>query len=246
MLPTCENLMRSMGWACARLDRADRPLYVSTPLCLPGGSPLDFYLTERDGALHFTDDGLTLFELRSLGYSLDDRRNLRGLSAMAEELGFKVDDTDALVASFPHAELPAWSGRILRLYVKLIDWELDHFKASDADLSLAREVERIMRAKEPDRAIIERPLLRIGDDEELRFDFLWGQTYVDAVPPTPNASAHRVRKSLQYQRGVGDVDNILYVLDDRPPHSKAAVAREFGVISQVARVTRLSQFAEAA
>ena len=235
-----------MGWACTRLEVDPPTLYVSTPLALPGGKPLDFYLTERAGLIEFNDDGLTIFCLRGLGYAMDDRRHWRGIINIATELGFNVDDSGSIAARFQPNDLRARGASIVRLFSRILDWQIEHFQASDADQTLADEVERILRLRDPLRAVERPAIARLPNTEDLRFDFLWGNEYVDAVPPVAKAVSSRLRKAIQFHRGGGAREDLLFVVDNRGDELEAATRRELPILAEVARTVRLTDFARAA
>jgi len=246
MLPACNNLMRSLGWSCSELAGHPPALYVSTPLALPGGKPLDFYLTETRGHYDFTDDGLTMFGLRGLGFTLDDGRHWRGLATIAEDLGFRLDDSGAFVASFPADRLCEWSGHILRLFGRVLDWQGQHFAEADTDLSLTLEVERILRRKRPELPLVISPTAILPMSTELRFDFKWGETYVDAVSPKARTISSRLRKTVQFLRWGGERENLLFVVDDRDQEKSEAADREIPNLATLTRAVKLSNLERAA
>lgn len=68
---SCSDFFERSGWHCQTIETGSRiATYISTPFTLRGGKSLDFYLFAEAGNLEFTDDGITLFALRSLGYPL--------------------------------------------------------------------------------------------------------------------------------------------------------------------------------
>ena len=110
--------------------------YISTPIVLPGGKPLDFYLIQRGKLIEFTDDGMTLFALRCIGYQLSDKRNWRGLENIGIKFGFSLSSEGAFEAIFPDSELDDWGGRIVRLFASLAAWEEERESEGDSDFSL--------------------------------------------------------------------------------------------------------------
>ena len=236
---TCQNLMRHLGWHCQPLDEHDA-LYVSTPLCLPNGTPFDFYLTEESGRFHLTDDGLTLFNLRGLGYALNDGRSLKGIANIAESAGLELDGSGAIIGVAKLSELADLGQRMQIFSARIFDWEREHFASNDADLSLADEVERLMKGKAPDWPIVPWPTVRLSTGDEITFMFKWGGKYVDAIPPATQATSARMRKALQVNRdSEADLDT-LCIVDDRIRPEQAA--HEVGLLAQVAHAIRLTDF----
>lgn len=231
--------MRHLGWHCQHLEAQDA-LYVSSPLRLPNGAPFDFYLTEENGYVHMTDDGLTIFRLRGLGYALDDKRSQRGIASIAESVGLELDESGAIVGAARMNELASLGQKFQRFSGRIFDWELEHFNSSDSNLSLADEVERLMRNKAPTLPIIQFPVLKLTTGDEVNFMFKWGDKYVDAIPPATQATSSRMRKAIQVMRDqVSEID-ALFIVDDRLKPELAT--HEVALLGQVGKAMRLSDF----
>ncbi|WP_262071926.1 DUF1828 domain-containing protein [Stenotrophomonas sp. Marseille-Q5258] len=238
---TCQNLLQTLGWRCQYLEQ-HAALYVSTPILLPGGSPLDFYLTQSRGSTYFTDDGLTLFQLRSLGFKLDDNRSSRGVMQIAKDCGFNIDSTGAIVGSVPIGEEVNLGRSILTMFTKIVSWQEEHFEARDADQTLADEVEQMMRQKAPAIAIVRDPIVRLANGDTVDFMFRWGPTLVDAIPADARATSSRMRKAILVQRDREEPQDILYIVDDRQQPFKAS--KEAALLGQIAKSMRLTDFQE--
>lgn len=236
---TCQNLMHLLGWRCRELPEHGA-IYISTPARLPGGTPLDFYLTQHDGYVHLSDDGLTLFHLRGLGYALDDGRSQRSIASIAEAVGLELDDSGAIVGAARPEQISALGQKIQFLTSKIVEWELEHFAASDSNLSLADEVERLMKGKAPHLPIVQAPTLKLSSGDEVSFTFRWGDKFVDAVPPVTQATSARMRKAIQVMRDLEADWDTLYIVDDRLKPGLAE--HEVGLLGQVAPAVRLSDF----
>lgn len=238
-LLSCQNLMQTLGWRCQYLER-HAALYVSTPILLPNGSPLDFYLTQSRGMINFTDDGLTLFNLRGLGFKLDDNRSVRGVAQIAKDCGFDIDETGAIIGSVPQDDGNSLGYAIVRLFTKIASWQEEHFEARDADQTLADEVERLMRRKAPTITIERDPIVRLSSGETVDFMFRWGTQLVDAIPADARATSSRMRKAVLVQRDTDEPPDILYIVDDRQRPIKAS--SEAALLGQIARAMRLTDF----
>lgn len=212
--------------------------YISTPVVLPGGKPLDFYLIPRGELLEFTDDGMTLFALSALGYPLGDKRNWKGLENIGLKFGFRLSDSGAFEAVFPEQDLNLWSGRIIRLIASLAAWEEERYAEGDTDFSLTDEVAMILQAKDPARKLTRNASVRLGK-ADVSFDFLWGDTYVDAIRPVQQAVNARLRKALLVSRSE-DALKLLFIVDDRNQQEKAD--DEIGVLGAITRTIRLTDF----
>lgn len=240
---TCKEFFSLSGWRCQPLvtEANASVLYVSTPLVLADGKPIDFYLEVRGDTVLFSDDGITMFSLRNYGFALEDRRNWRGLESIVELYGFTLGEDGAITSVFPSREMRLWSGRMLKMFCAVSAWQVDRMDEEDEDFSLTREVERLLILKAPDRPLERNVQARFGRSE-FTFDFLWGNIYVDAVPPIPQAVNARLRKAIMVEKQADDDIGLLFVMDDRRYPDKAE--REIGVLGQVAQTVRLSDFAD--
>ncbi|UPG96333.1 DUF1828 domain-containing protein [Luteibacter aegosomatissinici] len=209
-------------------------------MSLPNGSPIDFYLINYGDRFVVTDDGLWLFALRSLGYSLEDRRNWRGLAELAATHGFSLCDDGSFEIDGDASRLHILGGSVIRMICALVAWEKEHYAAADSDLSLNREVERLMRLKAPLWPIEKSPIVRLPNGQELRFDFKWGTKYVDAIAPIPLSVSSRLRKILQMQKELMDTESVLFIVDDRAEPKKAT--QELAILAQVSKAITLSDF----
>ncbi|MBA1213401.1 DUF1828 domain-containing protein [Pseudomonas oryzihabitans] len=235
----CNSFFAAAGWSCRVIETGGMPAtYISTPVILPGGKPLDFYLITKGELIEFTDDGLTMFALSGLGFQLSDKRNWRGLENIAIKYGFKLSDSGAFEALFAKHELPDWGGRIVRLFAALAEWEADRFAEGDSDFSLTEEVEMLLRAKAPDSTIIRNPSLRLGK-ADISFDFLWGDVYVDAIRPIAQSVNSRLRKAVLINREE-NAPKLLFIVDDRENPERAEA--EIGVLGDIASTIRLTDF----
>ena len=235
----CSDFFAKAGWHCQTIDAGSGPAtYISTPITLPGGKPLDFYLISRGKFVEFTDDGIALFALRSLGYTLSDKRNWKGLDNLGLKFGFELSDAGAFEATFPLSDLDAWGGKILRLMSSIATWEEEKSAEGDTDFSLTDEIEMLLRAKAPNRKITRNAALKVGK-VDMTFDFLWGEIYIDAVAPIPQSVNPRLRKAILINK-VDNPADILFIVDDRGSKQKAE--DEIGVLGGLASTILLSDF----
>lgn len=237
----CPWFHANNGWHCQRLEgRSQETLYVSTPVLLADGKPLDFYLLRRGKNLTFTDDGLTLFALQNGGIEFGDRRQIKGLENIAERLEFTITDAGTIEALIPEDQLAWWMSRVLRMFVGIAEWQVERIAQRDTDFALTDEVERLLRMKAPDRILLATPNVKLKG-LDYSFDFLWGSTYVDAINPSPQSVSARLRKAILAAQEDTEID-LLFILDNRFDPEKAD--RELPVLGQVARTIRLSDFEE--
>lgn len=237
----CQWFIANNGWHCKKIEgRAEETLYVSTPVLLADDKPLDFYLIKRGSTFIFTDDGLTLFALQNYGIDIDSRRHLKGLESATDRMGFKIAENGAIEASIPEDHVAWWMGRVLRMFCGIADWQKERFEQHDEDFSLTDEVEQLLKAKAPNRKLTTNPHVKLKG-LDYSFDFLWGETYVDAIAPTAQSVSARLRKAILATQGDDDI-GLLFILDDRFDRDRAD--RELPVLGQIAETVRLSDFAQ--
>lgn len=235
----CTNFFRDSGWHCDVVSaQGTMAAYISSPIVLRCGKPLDFYLIPKGDCLEFTDDGMTLFGLRALGYPLEDKRNWKGLEKIASRLDFILSDQGAFVAIFPKKDLVLWSAKILRLFASIANWEQERLEEGDSNLSLTDEVAMLLQAKDPAKSLIRDVPINVGK-VQVHFDFKWGDTYVDAIRPIQQTVNARLRKVLLVNRAEEKLD-LLFIIDDR--NQKIKADEEVSVLGEIAKTTRLTDF----
>lgn len=213
-------------------------MYVSTPLMLSDRKPLDFYVSQSGSLVTISDDGSTMFALRSLGIELSDRRNWRTLVALAKSCGFELSEQGEFSSVRPESELAHFSADVLSLFAGVVAWERERNTEGDADFSLTNEVEQLLAANSPDRKITPTPKVRVGN-MEVEFDFLWGELFVDAVRPVANSVNPLLRKGVLMRRMELE-RQVLFIVDDSRAPEKAHT--ELSVLGALAPAVALSSF----
>jgi len=97
----------------------------------------------------------------------------------------------------------------------------------------------LLRAKAPTRVLERSPTIVINGSD-LHFDFLWGNTYVDAVKPIAQSVNSKLRKALLLSRENIEGVETLFILDDRKHKEKAE--EEQAIIGQIAQAIKFSDF----
>lgn len=235
----CLNFFAKSGWYCQPLEGlagTQGPLYISTPFLLSDRKPLDFYVHEENAVVTFYDDGATIFALSSLGFDFTDRRNWKSLENLASKHGFELNENGEFSCSKPENEFMELAANAISLFAGVRSWEKERSSEGDADFSLTKAVEEILRKNSPDRKIQIKPVVAVGA-AEVEFDFLWGDLYVDTLRPIPISVNSRLRKGLLMQR-VDSINNVLFVIDDTLLASKADT--EMTVLGSIAPTVKLS------
>lgn len=238
---SCKEFFARSGWHCQALPAttsAAASLYVSTPLVLSDRKPLDFYVSQSGNLVTISDDGSTMFALRSLGIELSDRRNWRTLATLAKSCGFELSEQGEFLSVRPESEFAQFSADVLSLFAGVVAWERERNAEGDADFSLTNEVEQLLAANAPDRRITPTPTVRVGA-MEVEFDFLWGELFVDAVRPVANSVNPRLRKGVLMRRMELE-RQVLFIVDDSRVPEKAQT--ELSVLGALAPAVALSSF----
>lgn len=234
----CRWFTANSGWRCSLVEQPTHALYVSSPVILADGKPIDFYLMHRSPGLFFSDDGLTLFALENHGIEIESRRQLQGLESTIRSWGFTLTENGAIEGEIPTEEFEWWTNKILRMFCAIAEWQAERIEQNDRDFGLTDEVERLLRMKAPNRELIANPHVTLKG-VDYSFNFRWGTTLVDAIPPTAQSVSARLRKAILATQEDDDID-LFFILDDRTEAMRAA--RELPVLGQVARTTLLSDF----
>lgn len=236
----CVSFYAQSGWHCQKLSVPNgEALYISTPLTLGQGKPLDYFLFDRGSQYEITDDGIAMLELRACGFSLDDGRHWRGLRNVAQAHDFELEDDGAFSATFPKEQLPRWSDRILHLLSDLVQWERDRIQEKDQESIFTQEVAMLLRQKAPRREL-ETDVEVYINDSPVKFDFRWGTTYVDTVRPIAQSVNSKLRKALLFNNAELEGVDSLFIIDDRRDRDKAG--DEMAILAQVASSIRFTDF----
>ena len=239
-LHCCSDYFKQAGWHCSMLGDAHGggTLYVSTPIVLSGGKPLDFYVQQQGSKVLLTDDGITLFALRSLGFDLGNKRHWKSLEKIAKRHHFTLSDDGAFQAEFDPKQDAAWGSEMLLLCAAIHAWEKEHSSQDDMDFSLSDHVESILKKMDPDRELQHPITVEVGR-ATLEFDFKWGDLFIDAIRPSHQTVNARLRKGILMQR-IGEDSNVLFIVDDRFHAEKAR--QELSVLGGVAPAIALTDF----
>lgn len=236
----CLNFFKLMGWYCQPLDIAgQRVTYFSTPLTLPGGKPLDFYIQEVGDFFLFTDDKLTLVSLSAMGYSFENRGSWKGIAGIASKYGFYLNQQGEITAKIHKDDMALQGQSILMLLSEVVLWEEERRALSEStDQDFLDEIEQILKLTNPDILIEKNPKIEV-DNSTLEFSFKWGTIYIDGVKPIAQSINSRLRKALLAEKILDDAE-LLFVVDDRSNPAKAL--EELNVLGKVASATLLKNF----
>lgn len=239
-LQCCNGYFKQAGWHCSVVNgvQGDETLYVSTPVVLSGGKPLDFYVKQEGTKVLLSDDGIAMFALRSLGFNLSDKRHWKGLENIAQRYHFKLSENGAFEAEFDAKNDASWGGKMLLLCADIRTWEKEHSSQGDTDFSLTDHVEALLKKMRPDRSLQIGVTVEVGR-AVLDFDFKWGDIFIDAIRPSSQAVNARLRKGILMQRIEEDA-NVLFIVDDRGNVDKAR--QELSVLGGVAPTIALTDF----
>lgn len=237
---SCLNFFQLMGWHCKPLSITGQHVtYFSTPLILPGGKPLDFYIQEDGEFFLFTDDRLTLVSLSAIGYSFENRGSWKGIANIASKYGFEMSHQGEITAKFHKTDIATQGQNILMLLSEVILWEEERRALSESsDQGFLDEIEQILKLTNPDILIERNPRLDV-DSTILEFSFKWGTLYIDGVKPIAQSINSRLRKALLAEKVLDDAQ-LLFVVDDRLSPAKAI--DELNVLGKVASATLLKNF----
>lgn len=239
---SCLSFFENTGWHCSTIKHNNVDVvYISTPITLLSGKPLDFYLTYKADYIEITDDGLTMFELRSAGYDFATKHNWNSIESIITKYGFTLAENGSICAIIHKNELKVYGENILLMFSAITFWDEEKRNENDKDFTLTNEVEKLLRFKAPEITLIKDPIIKLHN-YEAKFNFLWGSIYIDAIKPTPQSTNSRLRKSLLANKYEDNI-SILYIIDDRDTDIEK-VDREIAVLGQISNAMRFKDFKE--
>lgn len=236
----CLNIFQLMGWHCQSLNFDQQHItYFSTPLNLPDGKPLDFYI-QADGEFYlFTDDKLTMLSLSAAGYAFENRANWKGISNIASKYGFSLSQQGEITAKVHKSSMQELGRNIIMLLSEVTLWEEERRALSETtDQEFLDQIEQVLKLTNPDIEVEKNPKINV-DSTTLEFNFKWGTMYIDGVRPIAQSINSRLRKALLAQK-ILDSTELLFVVDDRSNPTKAL--EELDVLGKITPATLLNSF----
>ena len=194
---------------------------------------MGFFLSREENTFCFDDEGLTIFALRNQGVDLHDRKNWRGLIAIADQLGFNLDQNGVFRKYFSEDQIIVNFSLITRLVASIADWHQERRVQQDEKFKLTDEVERLLRSKGDGDNLEVNPKINVKGTSYY-FDFFWRGTYVDAIKPRARSTGAALRKSILMRPvELAGEARFLVVIDDRDFPKKAK--EEASVLGQVVK-----------
>ncbi|WP_435102299.1 DUF1828 domain-containing protein [Arhodomonas sp. AD133] len=237
----CEALIRNLGFRCREVRSASRrgPVYaLDTPFHFPDGEAFTLYaVPHAPQVVELSDNGDTLMHLMGLGFPLDDRRRWRGLRDLCEKLHLSLEERGDVRTQLYSDDLASGIEQFGYFMHAVCEWEVEHRGLTDHDHVFIDEVEVHLRAWKPDLTITRDISAYGASGSPRKFDFLHGDTLVDAVRPSSQKTGAELRKVLDVANG-DDERPILVIMDDRSDAQRAR--EETAILATVARVMQMS------
>lgn len=222
----CEELTQDLGFDCSLVEAEELAgFHFTTPVDFADGTPISFYVHPSENFINVSDGGETVFHLLSCGLISDERKTWKGLSRVAEKAGFSLRETGEIELTFPAEQKRHFLPKSLELAYACKSWEEERIGRNLNDLFFVDEVEAALLAWKPNQQISKNPKIYGYSKKPYEFDFGFDGTLIDAIKPSPQSTAHKLRKVLDIQKGPSDTA-MLFVIDDRENHEKAEMERD--------------------
>lgn len=221
---SCDWLQNTIGYSCRKVK--DTVLAVDSPFSLVGGAPISFYLMEEGALLKISDNGDTLAHFESIGMRVTSHRKRKIADTLRRhEIGLSKDGEVIGLSPFYSARDLLARYQAALLDVAAYQWELS--KAPEKTAHFIDEVEMALRAWKPDVPLERSPKIKGGSRHEYEFDFKWGNKYVDAITPHPNATGALMRKIGDVVAGsfIDEETVFQVIIDDRYDLLKAELEK---------------------
>lgn len=233
---TCEQFIQQLGFECRELS--DSVSAIATPFSFSDGEVIGFYLENRPNEVVLSDNGDTLFHLRSVGMDLSDRRHWRPYKQIAETNGLKLRDDGVLEGSTSDMPVSLLVARYVATMISITDLEREQLGLPEEIDQFIKDVEFHLHAWKPRAELARLPAQKGMSGRTHTFDFEFAGSLVDAARPHSNKTGSILRKAADL--GLAGVTKpILIVMDDRVDPERARM--ETDILSSMVSVMSFSQ-----
>lgn len=242
---SCVELFKSIGMECKILPAADGAQIhcVSTPFRYSDGDTIHLYAEELGSLVRFFDSGDTLFHVSGSGIKFKDKRGLKPLQKIVEDIGAQLSDGGEISMLAAKGDASEGFRKALTAMLGVAGWEAENAGIATDSTTLAGEVEIYLREWKPGLEFLhDQPLSGISGRDHT-FSFLVDGELIDVVSSFPQSTAAEVRKLADVRGIPSQTDTpIRIVIDDRLNPKRAR--QEAMIISRFADVWLLTALQE--
>ncbi|MDO4937256.1 MAG: hypothetical protein Q4E62_05000 [Sutterellaceae bacterium] len=241
--------LESLGFALHPVKTRDRSriLKISTGFKLIDEFPFDIFLEEIEDQIHVWDEGLTYPNLFALNPDLLNATRLQEIANVVGLYGVTFLDCGVFEIYGPKNKAANVVCDYLAAMVNLDRWVVEYLALATSKNNLVESAKFMFKRWRPSSVIESKPKIAGLGGTELEFDFSVDDDFVDVISPTPNSSAHFIRKATSFRLANTDTTGrALAVVDDSKSSEQAnleiaLISRNFNAIA----LSRLSQNASA-
>ena len=195
---------------------------VDTPFTFFDDDPIVLFVEKRSNGFYFFDEGLTLFQAKSVGYDVEGK--FKHLSKKCESHGLTLIKNSGQIEVF--ADLNNAHKAIARFFSFAISFDNDLRKFVNMGLSeesFKNEVSMYYRIWRPEDEFEMSPKIKTNKGVSCEFDFRFGNRFVDAIIPKSENTGRFMRKSaiLQKAKPYSNAESFA-VIDDSNDKDKAS------------------------
>lgn len=212
---------------------------LASPFRMLNGAPFDVFVEKVGNSFHIFDDGLTMHEIVSCGIDMSNRFRWSAIRKIANLRNVNLSRSGVfeVYTSFDKAESAV--ANYLRTMFAIDDWLRENSASMREANGLIEESKNLFHKWWPSKEIIDKPKVPGVSGMQLEFDFMIDNKYVDAIPPSANASAGVLRKLFAIPPETRESISTIIVIDDR--ELKEAANREKLIISGHSTVLPMSR-----
>lgn len=235
---SCEHLAQTLGFECRTLTES--LISVATPFSFADGEVIGFYLDDQQANVVVSDNGDTIFHLRSVGLDLADRRRWKPIRQIAESHGLELLDSGEIRATANSNNSSHLIARFISAMLDIANMEREQLGMSEEIDHFIQEVEFYLHAWKPQASITHSPTLKGMSGRMHSFNFEFDGTLVDAARAHSGKTGAILRKAADLSLA-GVVTPILIIMDDREDTERARM--ETDILTSMVSVMALSQLA---
>ena len=231
----CEATPQRDGSSC---------IEVVTPFGFFDGSGLSVFAMDIGDKVLFSDEGMTMFWLRGLGVSMDDRRAWRPIKSALAPFALDLSGEGVIETIAAYDEVTNGFARMVAAQLAVDAWARENVNAPSPAL-LRDEVALYLRAWRHQEVVMDPDPVQGFSGAQHRFAMRQGNEYIDAIGPSSASSGAEARKLLDVRASAAHAAlDVRVVIDDRRDPDKAAT--EAAILGRFAKVWPLSKLVQSA
>jgi Domain of unknown function DUF1828 len=237
MTMDCNQISAITGFECSPVRGG---LCIQTPYTLHDGHGVNVFVFEENDLCLVTDDGLTLFDLRTSGLLIQEAvlQHRRAIARICTQAAVHLGEHgDIHLYAKPNHITNAFH-LVTEAIKRVAEWQREQLERTD-DL-LLEDVRTLLLAWRPDDPVVTGPELVGSTGRAYKFHFRQAGEFIDAITPSAQAGAAMAHKLLDVRNLVLNTATPIRIVLNDASGSLERARREGQILGGLATITSLS------